>query len=115
MKLNFAIWRMMTLSVEYRAIYGLGYEITQEEIENIPDDIRDEFYDSDFIYQLEDGGNDYFFGICLKQVDPGRMTIIPVVDQCDPEKYKRMMFEFKRFFPHREAIYLRHYLINQVW
>lgn len=103
------------MSVEYRAIYGLGYVITQEEIENIPDNIRDELYDSDFIYPLEDGGNEYFFGICLNQVDPGRMTIIPVVDNYDQEKYKRMMLEFKHFFPNREAIYLRHYLINQVW
>ena len=105
------------MSVDYTAIYGYGFMITPEDIETIPEDLRDEFFDSDYTIRVDSYADEsnYFFGLKLTQASPGFMFELPVVDKYAHETFMAMMHEFKHFFPHKDALQLRHYLIHRIW
>lgn len=105
------------MSVDYSAIYGYGFMITPEDIETIPEDLRDEFFDSDYAIRVDSYADrsNYFFGLKLTQASPGFMFELPVVDKYAHETFMAMMHEFKHFFPHKDALQLRHYLIHRIW
>jgi hypothetical protein len=105
------------MSVDYTAIYGYGFMITADEAANIPEDMFDEFIDSDYTICVDNYADEsnYFFGLKLTQASPGYIYELPVVDNYAHETFMAMMHEFKRFFPHKDALQLRHYLIHRVW
>ena len=105
------------MSVDYTAIYGYGYMITADEAANIPEDIFDEFIDSDYTLCVDNYADEsnYFFGLKLTQASPGYIYELPVVDKYAHETFMDMMHEFKRFFPNRNPQEIKHYLINRVW
>ena len=104
------------MSVDYRAIYGYGFHISNEEVDALPEELHDDFIDSiytictDCIY--ENVG--YFFGLNLCTAEPSYMFALPAVDNYDHKDFIAMIKEFKKYFPHRDAMKIKHYLINQV-
>lgn len=105
------------MSVDYTAIYGYGYMITADEAANIPEDIFDEFIDSDYTLCVDNytDESNYFFGLKLKQASPGYIYELPVVDEYNHQEFCSMIDEFKHFFPNRSPREIKHYLINKVW
>lgn len=105
------------MSVDYTAIYGYGFMITADEAANIPEDMFDEFIDSDYTLCVDNYADEsnYFFGLKLTQASPGYIFELPVVDKYSHQDCCNMMAEFKRFFPHRSPREIKHYLINRVW
>ena len=105
------------MSVDYTAIYGYGFMITADEVADIPEDLRDEFFDSDYTIRVDSYADEsnYFFGLKLTQASPGYIYELPVVDKYAHETFMDMMHEFKRFFPNRNPQEIKHYLINRVW
>ena len=105
------------MSVDYIAIYGYGFMITADEVADISEDMIDDFIDSDYTIRVDDYAEEsnYFFGLKLTQASPGFMFELPVVDRYAHETFIDMMHEFKRFFPHKDTLQLRHYLINRIW
>lgn len=105
------------MSVDYTAIYGYGYLITADEAADIPEDMFDDFIDSDYTLCVDNYADEsnYFFGLKLTQVSPGYIYELPVVDNYGHQDFCNMMAEFKRFFPNRSPREIKHYLINRVW
>lgn len=105
------------MNVDYTAIYGYGYMITADEAANIPEDIFDEFIDSDYTLCVDNytDESNYFFGLKLKQASPGYIYELPVVDEYNHQEFCSMIDEFKHFFPNRSPREIKHYLINRVW
>ena len=104
------------MSLDISAVYGYGFLITEEDIETLSDELHDEFVDSDYARQVSCYNPGlYFFGIVIEDIEPGDIREIPVVDNYDSHTFIEMMQEFKRFFPHKDVLKLRHYLIHQLW
>lgn len=103
------------MSVDYRAIYGYGYIVTDAELQSLSAEDYDEFIDSEY-HTCVDGYQDnsyHFFGLNLRETEPGEVNILPVVDDYIHEDFKKMNKAFKKFFPEKK-IRLRHYLIHQI-
>ena len=77
------------MSVDYTAIYGYGFMITADEVADIPEDLRDEFFDSDYTIRVDSYADEsnYFFGLKLTQASPGFMFELPVVDKYAHETF----------------------------
>lgn len=103
------------MSVDYTAIYGYGFMITADEVADIPEDMFDDFIDSDYTLCVNNYESNYFFGLSLCEASPGYIFELPVVDKYAHETFIDMMHEFKRFFPNKDALQLRHYLIHRIW
>lgn len=105
------------MSVDYRAIYGYGFCVSNKEVATLSDKLYDEFVDSIFTHRTDYiyGETEYFFGLSLCSAEPGYMFALPAVDNYAHEDFMQMMKEFKHFFPQRKTSEIKHYLINQVW
>ena len=93
------------------ARYGYGYLVN---IYDVAETDEIEFRDSIFTYPLESDGEDFFFGLMLHSAEPGYAIPLPSVDNYAHEDFIKMVHEFKKFFPERDAMTIKHYLINEV-
>lgn len=103
------------MSVDYRAIYGYGFIVTDADLQNLRADDYDAFIDSDYHISI-DGYNEnsyHFFGLALSEAEPGEVNILPAVDNYEHEDFIKMNSSFRQFFP-EQRFRLRHYLIHQV-
>lgn len=105
------------MSVDYRAIYGYGFCVSDDMIIEMDEDKYDEFLNSEFTYRVDSwrDGSEYFFGLNLCSAEPGYIFALPIVDNYAHEDFVLMMKEFKKFFPDQDTMRVKHYLINQVW
>lgn len=104
------------MSVDYRAIYGYGFIVTDADLQSLRADDYDAFIDSDYHIDV-DGYNDngyHFFGLVLSTAEPGEVNILPAVDNYEHEDFIKMNASFRRIFP-VQKFHLRHYLIHQVY
>lgn len=103
------------MSVEYKAIYGYGYHITDDMAANMDTDLYEEFVESDFTRVIDGwgGGNGYFFGITVTIANEGECNLIPIKEY-EHDEFRKMLDEHHKFFPKIPAI-PRHYLIHQVF
>lgn len=103
------------MSVNYRAIYGYGYVVTDADLQSLPIEDYEEFIDSEYHICVDCYHNNgyHFFGLNLSEADPGEVDILPAVDKYNHEDFMKMNSSFKKFFP-GPRFRLRHYLINQV-
>lgn len=104
------------MSVDYRAIYGYGFVVTDTELQNLQVNDYEAFIDSDYHITVNDYNNDgyHFFGLVLSETEPGEVNILPAVDNYEHEDFIKMNSSFRRIFP-VQKFHLRHYLIHQVY
>ena len=103
------------MSVDYRAIYGYGYIVTDADLQSLSTKDYEEFIDSEYhicVDCYQDDGY-HFFGLNLNEAVPGEVNIIPTIDNYKHEDFMKMTNLFKKFFP-LQRFRLRHYLIHQI-
>lgn len=105
------------MSVDYQAIYGYGFCVSDEEVNTLPKELYDDFIDSIYTIWTDytHENVEYFFGLKLCSAEPGYMFALPVVDNYTHTDFLKMIHEFKKYFPHRNPMEIKHYLINRVW
>lgn len=104
------------MSVDYKAIYGYGFIVTDSDLQALTAEEYDNFIDSDYHICVDGYANKdsyHFFGLILNEIVPGEVEVIPAVDHYDHEDFIKMNSCFRRFFPEHK-FYLRHYLIHQI-
>ena len=103
------------MSVDYRAIYGYGFIVTDADLQNLQVDDYEAFIDSDYHIRVDDYNDDgyHFFGLVLSKAEPGEVNILPAVDNYEHEDFIKMNSSFRKIFP-VQKFHLRHYLIHQV-
>ena len=104
------------MSVDYKAIYGYGFMVTDTDLQTLSAENYDEFIDSEYHmrvdgYTRKDGY--HFFGLILNEVEPGEFDVLPAVDNYSHEDFIKMNSFFRKVFP-KDKFYLRHYLIHQI-
>lgn len=103
------------MSVDYRAIYGYGFVVTDTDLQNLRVNDYEAFIDSDYHICVDGYSDDgyHFFGLVLSEAEPGEVNILPAVDNYEHEDFIKMNSSFRRIFP-VQKFHLRHYLIHQV-
>ena len=103
------------MSIEYKAIYGMGYHISGDMITNMDTDLFEEFVEDDFTYVIDDwrGGDDYFFGIEITRAYEGEIDEVPFHEYTH-EDFRAMVEAYHHYFPEVHQV-PRHYLIHQVY
>ena len=103
------------MSVDYRAIYGYGFIVTDADLQTLRANDYEAFIDSDYHICVDDYSDNgyHFFGLVLSKAEPGEVNILPAVDNYEPEDFIKMNSSFRRIFP-VQKFHLRHYLIHQV-
>ena len=106
------------MSVEYRALCGLGYYITPEMCSQLDDETYEDFVDNQYTI-LIDGWSDssaYFFGIILQDADDGECkNIVNNIDD-KRDEYVKMINDYHKYFVKGIFDYSapQYYLIHQV-
>lgn len=103
------------MSVDYKAIYGYGYHITNDMYQALEPKKFDEFIDHDMTHIVcgWSGNSDYFFGIVVKTATEGNpIEVIPFFEY-EHEECMKMFNDFHYFFP--EVVTApKHYVIQQI-
>jgi hypothetical protein len=104
------------MSVNYKAIYGYGYHITNDMISKMDEDKYEEFIENDFTHDIDgwyDGGTGYFFGLTIKSANEGEIIEIPFKEYKHEDFMK--MLDFHHYFFPNFPVPPRHYIINKVY
>ena len=104
------------MSVDCTARYGYGFLVSADEISEIPDELIDDFQDSEFHHTIDCYTDEapHFFGLILHSAECGWAVPLPVRDNFAPHDFLKMVQEFKKFFPKRKASDIKHYLISSI-
>lgn len=102
------------MSVNYKAIYGIGYHITEDMISEMDEDKFREFIESDFTYLVNRWSNkiNYFYGLIIASADEGKIINIPYIDYKNEDLMKLLDFYYY-LFPTTEYISPSFFVINQ--
>ena len=86
------------MSINYKAFYGYGFEITDEQISALSPEKFDELMDSEYTQQMNGWGDSYhsFFGLNLISMDDGELHKIPTF--IDDNELKNMLKEYLSIF-----------------
>jgi hypothetical protein len=103
------------MSVDYRAIYGYGFIVTDADLQNLSAEDYEKFLDSEYHICVDcyRDNNYHFFGLVLSEAEPGEVNVLPAVDNYEHEDFIKMNSSFRRMFP-IQKFHLRHYLIHQI-
>ena len=103
------------MSVNYKAIYGFGYHITDDMAAEMDEDKYEEFIENDFTHDIDgwcDGGTGYFFGLIIKSANEGEIFEVPFIGY-EHKDFMKMIDRYKFFFPEHH-IPPKHFIINQI-
>ena len=110
------------MSVDYRAMVGYGYMVTPDMLNMLYQrggkDLLEEFQESDWACPADgyySNTSPYFFGIILKGIESGNITLLPTKRNYKHEDLDNMIEEFKKFFPDMEDYICRDWLISGVY
>lgn len=86
------------MSINYKAFYGYGFEVTDEQISTLSPEKFDELMDSEYTQQMNGWGDSYrcFFGLNLISMDDGELHKIPTF--INDNELKNMLKEYLNIF-----------------
>ncbi len=108
------------MSVDIKASLGYGYYIKPNDYPAFDEEVynkwHDKVCDSDYFYNLNGyDGDDEFFGIIIKEVDPGNLTAFDIDDlEIDNREWIKCDNTFHELFPYYEGL-PEFYLICRIW
>ena len=100
------------MSVEYRAVAGFGFRITEAEVNALDDDTRDAFFDDDATVPVNTWQKncEYYFGTTCGEAEFG------TIREIDPtiKTIEEVVARFYEFFPARKYEVPRLYIVNSI-